>query len=142
MPSRIEDYALIGDCQTAALVATTEAGATPMRVNVADLRIFPGRSGVPTEIAYPASLDDLQFLEFRRTVCSSYPPDRLLLLSSYSSCVAAPVRRLSMTVALRTQRRWRARLLRSARMLLLVLPALKLAAVTEVVGQIGLDATP
>jgi len=47
-----------------------------------------------------------------------------------------------MTVALRTQRRWRARLLRSARMLLLVLPALKLAAVTEVVGQIGLDATP
>ena len=57
-------------------------------------------------------------------------------------CVAAPVRRLSVTVALRTQRRWRARLLRSARMLLLVLPALKLAAVTEVVGQIGLDATP
>jgi hypothetical protein len=44
-----------------------------MRVNVAELRIFPGRSGVPTEIAYPANLDDLQFLEFRRTVCSSYP---------------------------------------------------------------------
>ena len=33
---------------------TTEAGATPMRVNPADLRNFPGRSGVPTEIAYSA----------------------------------------------------------------------------------------
>jgi len=31
-----------------------EAGATPMRVNLADLRKFPRRSGVPTEIAYPA----------------------------------------------------------------------------------------
>jgi hypothetical protein len=31
-----------------------EAGATPMRVNLADLRKFPGRSGVPTEITYPA----------------------------------------------------------------------------------------
>jgi len=56
-------------------------------------------------------------------------------------CVAAPVRRLSVRVALRTQRRWRARLQRSARMLLVVLAALQLAAVTEVVGQLGLDAT-
>ena len=47
-----------------------------MRVNVADLRIFPGRSGVPTEIAYPANLDTLQFLELRRSVCSSYPLNR------------------------------------------------------------------
>ena len=31
-----------------------EAGGTPMRVNLADLRNFPGHSGVPTEIAYPA----------------------------------------------------------------------------------------
>ena len=29
-----------------------EAGATPMRVNPTNLRDFPGRSGVPTEIAY------------------------------------------------------------------------------------------
>ena len=29
-----------------------EAGATPMRVNPAGLRDSPGRSGVPTEIAY------------------------------------------------------------------------------------------
>ena len=56
-------------------------------------------------------------------------------------CVVAPVRRLRRVVALRTQRRWRERLLRSARMLLLVLGALRLAAVTERVGRIGLDAT-
>ena len=58
-----------------------------------------------------------------------------------ASCVARPARRLQMAVALRTQRRWRARLLRSALMLLLVLGALRLAAVTEMVGRIGLDAT-
>ena len=52
-----------------------------------------------------------------------------------ASCVVAPVRRLRRVVALRTQRRWR------ARMLLLVLGALRLAAVTEMVGRIGLDAT-
>ena len=58
-----------------------------------------------------------------------------------ASCVVAPVRRLRRVVALRTQRRWRARLLRSALLLLLVLGALRLAAVTEMVGRIGLDAT-
>jgi hypothetical protein len=56
-------------------------------------------------------------------------------------CVVAPARRLRMVVASRTQRRWRARLLRPAQMLLLVLGALRLAAVTEMVGRIGLDAT-
>ena len=56
-------------------------------------------------------------------------------------CVVAPVRRLWMAVALRTQRRWRARLLRSALLLLLVLGALRLPAVTEMVARIGLDAT-
>jgi hypothetical protein len=52
-----------------------------MRVNPADLRDFPGRSGVPTEIAYRGlcqltqpNLEDLHLLDFRRTVCSSYPP--------------------------------------------------------------------
>ena len=42
-----------------------------MRVNLVDLRNFPGRSGVPTEIAYPAEPGR-----------SAVPPDRLLLLSS------------------------------------------------------------
>ena len=56
-------------------------------------------------------------------------------------CVVAPVRRLWMAVALRTQRRWRARLLRSALLLLLVLGALRLPALTEMVARIGLDAT-
>jgi hypothetical protein len=56
-------------------------------------------------------------------------------------CVARPVRRLLMAVALRTQRRWRARLLRPALLLLLVLGALRLPALTEMVAQIGLDAT-
>ena len=55
--------------------------------------------------------------------------------------VARPVRRLLTTVAGRTQRRWRARLLRSARMLLHVLGALRLPALTEMVARIGLDAT-
>ena len=57
-----------------------EAGATPMRVNPAGLRDSPGRSGVPTEIAYRGlchliqpNLEDLHLLDFRRTVCSSYP---------------------------------------------------------------------
>ena len=56
-------------------------------------------------------------------------------------CVARPVRRLLVAVAGRTQRRWRARRLRSARMLLQVLSALRLPALTEMVARIGLDAT-
>jgi len=56
------------------LLTTTEAGATPMRVNPADLRNFPGRSGVPTEIAHPAVPG--------RSAVSLVLPDRLLLLSS------------------------------------------------------------
>ena len=56
-------------------------------------------------------------------------------------CVIAPVRRLWVTVAVRTQRRWRARLLRAALMLLLVLGALRLSTLTEMVARIGLDAT-
>jgi DNA-directed RNA polymerase subunit RPC12/RpoP len=56
-------------------------------------------------------------------------------------CVVAPVRRLWMAVALPTQRRWRARPLRSALLLLLVLTALRLPALTEMVARIGLDAT-
>jgi acetoin utilization deacetylase AcuC-like enzyme len=51
-----------------------------MRVNPADLRDFPGRSGVPTEIAYSGlchltqpNLEDLHLLDFRRTVPFSYP---------------------------------------------------------------------
>lgn len=56
-------------------------------------------------------------------------------------CVARPVRRLLAAVAGRTQRRWRARLRRSARMLLQVLSWLRLSALTERVERIGLDAT-
>jgi hypothetical protein len=56
-------------------------------------------------------------------------------------CVIAPLRRLWVTVAERTQRRWRARLLRAALMLLLVLGALRLSTLTEMVARIGLDAT-
>jgi len=44
-----------------------------MRVNQRICGIFQGVRGVPTEIAYPAEPGDLHFLEFRRTVCSSYP---------------------------------------------------------------------
>lgn len=56
-------------------------------------------------------------------------------------CVARPVRRLLVTVAARTQRRWRARLRQSALMLLQVLSWLRLSQLTEMVARIGLDAT-
>jgi len=56
-------------------------------------------------------------------------------------CVAPPVRRLLVTVAGRTQRRWRARLRQSALMLLQVLSWLRLSQLTEMVARIGLDAT-
>ena len=56
-------------------------------------------------------------------------------------CVARPARRLRVTVASRTQRRWRARLLCSAWILLQVLGALRVAALTEMAARIGLDAT-
>lgn len=56
-------------------------------------------------------------------------------------CVARPVRRLLVTVAGRTQRRWRARLRQSALMLLQVLSWLRLSQLTEMVARIGLDAT-
>lgn len=56
-------------------------------------------------------------------------------------CVARPARRLWVTVASRTQRRWRARLLCSAWILLQVLGALRVAALTEMAARIGLDAT-
>lgn len=56
-------------------------------------------------------------------------------------CVVAPVRRLLVTVAGRTQRRWRARLRQPALMLLQVLSWLRLSQLTEMVARIGLDAT-
>ncbi len=57
-------------------------------------------------------------------------------------CVIAPLRRLWVTVAGRTQRRWRARLLRAALILLLVLGALRLSTLTVSFRIGALQATP
>jgi hypothetical protein len=56
-------------------------------------------------------------------------------------CVATPERRLTTTVAPRTVARWWARLWLTVMSLLQVLSAVRLAALTELVAQIGLDAT-
>ena len=59
-----------------------------MRVNPANLRDFPGRSGVPTEIAYRGlcqltqpNLEDLHFLDIYKSFRTSYPPSRSPLRS-------------------------------------------------------------
>ena len=48
-----------------------------MRVNPAGLRDSPGRSGVPTEIAYGGfcqpRLEELNFLDNLKGVCFAYP---------------------------------------------------------------------